>query len=357
MAFEGRRELGYRAAWREGGWRGVGRRWVARWPRQIKPTKTGWVFFLFLVLIALIAYSTGNNLLFLLFAAMLSFFLISGFMSEASVGQIALAMEWPREWHAREAAWGTLGLQNKARRLDAYLFELRHPELFDEAEGPRIVRLAAGQGLTVPLMLRAPHRGRYTPAPFVLATSYPFLLLTKTRIVSLPDELLIFPAWRRIERAPEWLAQWSGTSASREAMEGDVDHLREWHEGEALNRVHWKRSAGFDTRLFVKELAAPRRPQVALRFCPRGASELEAGLERLASWVHFFDARGLPIHLGLDAKADWARPCPRREALTALALYAPAPDAPASPPSFVEIAVAADGTERVRVPRPAGGAA
>ena len=95
------------------------------------------------------------------------------------------------------------------------------------------MHLPARGTLTLALTLQAPRRGLYRPAPFVLATVYPFLLLTKTRQCPQEEELLVYPAWRPITQVPEWLAAASGPGEASRAQEGDVDHLREWRQGEA----------------------------------------------------------------------------------------------------------------------------
>jgi len=54
-------------------------------PRGFRLTKAGKVFFAFLVCLIFVSLSTGNNLLYLVLAAMLGFMVVSGVQSELNL--------------------------------------------------------------------------------------------------------------------------------------------------------------------------------------------------------------------------------------------------------------------------------
>src|SRR5947209_18446231 len=75
-------------------------------------TKTGVVFTASLVLIAVSAFASANNLLFLILAAMLSTLLVSGFISRLSLAGLELEFSHPEHISARRRTPGKVVVRN-----------------------------------------------------------------------------------------------------------------------------------------------------------------------------------------------------------------------------------------------------
>ena len=79
------------------------RRWL-RPPRRLRPTRAGWSFFAITFGVGFAALNTGNNLLYLVLALMLSFLVLSGVLSESALRGIAVRRRLPRELYAGAAS-------------------------------------------------------------------------------------------------------------------------------------------------------------------------------------------------------------------------------------------------------------
>ena len=73
-------------------------------PRGFHLTKAGKIFFIFLLAIIVVAMMTGNNLLFLILACMLSFMIVSGIESERNIRYLEIARILPAEIFAKRPA-------------------------------------------------------------------------------------------------------------------------------------------------------------------------------------------------------------------------------------------------------------
>ncbi|HQG32452.1 MAG TPA: hypothetical protein PLA83_11045, partial [Deltaproteobacteria bacterium] len=69
-------------------------------PRGFGLTKSGKIFFVFLLAIILSAMGTGNNLLFLILACLLSFMIVSGIESEWNIRHLDVERAPPLEIYA-----------------------------------------------------------------------------------------------------------------------------------------------------------------------------------------------------------------------------------------------------------------
>src|SRR5688500_6190155 len=76
-------------------------------------TKLGFLFSVTVAIVGLAAFVSGNNLLFLLLAALLSTMLISGFGSRLGLAGLELNLEVPEHLAARHPVRGRLMVRNK----------------------------------------------------------------------------------------------------------------------------------------------------------------------------------------------------------------------------------------------------
>src|SRR5437870_1059374 len=80
--------------------------WLRRralWPPRLRQqvTRTGLVYTLTMLVVALMAFVSANNLMFLILAAMLSTFMISGFISKLGLAGLELDLFLPQHISAR----------------------------------------------------------------------------------------------------------------------------------------------------------------------------------------------------------------------------------------------------------------
>src|SRR5579872_2000964 len=80
----------------------------------------GLLFTLTCVLVALAAFSSANNLLFLILAAMLATLMISGLISRLSLAGLAIDFQLPEHLCARRNLTGQIVLQNEKRWMASF---------------------------------------------------------------------------------------------------------------------------------------------------------------------------------------------------------------------------------------------
>jgi uncharacterized protein (DUF58 family) len=320
-------------------------------PRKFVPTKSGWIFFGFMLAIVVFAYTTNNNLLFLLFSAMMSLMVMSGMMSESSLGRIGVTRHFPYELFARRPFTLQWEFHNHARRIGAYLFYANDKNLLGSVPGPLVVRLAPGETRKLLSTALLSKRGRYRLAPFRLVTQYPFLLFTKSREIIADEEVTVYPAIRPVSLSWEQLFGAANDGLRERREDGDrFSYLREYEPGMPLRKVDWKKSAKLD-ELYVKEFDRAETRRVAVRFEPGRAVDYEPGLEVTASVLVWLFNHQVPFALAVgdlvQQRFDDA-PSHLREGLTALALF----ESAGNPAEFDEgdrgITIDADGRFHIR---------
>src|SRR3990172_1019539 len=115
-------------------------------PRTIRPTREGWWFMGASFAVGLAATNTGNNLLYLILAMMLSFVAISGILSEQTMRHLRLQRELPRRLFAGVPASFRVSLVNRKRRLPSYAVHLSESDPAGDRTASHFLLKVAPQG-------------------------------------------------------------------------------------------------------------------------------------------------------------------------------------------------------------------
>ena len=234
-------------------------------PRTIRPTPAGWGFIGATLVIGLAATNTGNNLLYLILAMMLSLMAVSGLLSEQTLRRIRLHRELPGRLFAGTP--GTFGVRvvNGKRHLPSYALFLGEPEPSGRSAAARFF-------LTIPPRgcehwrydLTFARRGRHRLPGLRLSTRFPFGLFVKISRPLHDDSVLVYPAVRPLapqEIPPALEAGWR----ERYRRGGGIGlyNLRPYRAGDDPRQVHWKTSARVG-ELILKEAQEEDRPRIRL---------------------------------------------------------------------------------------------
>src|SRR5258708_9022281 len=107
------------------------RKWFARdgWPEGLRQriTRTGLAYTGTLLLVALAAMLSANNLLFLILAAMISTLLVSGFVSRLGLSGLELDLVLPEHISARRRVRAGVRLRNLKRWFPSFSVQLAGP--------------------------------------------------------------------------------------------------------------------------------------------------------------------------------------------------------------------------------------
>lgn len=268
-------------------------------------TREGSVFIGSIFVLSIAALNTGNNLLFLILAAMLASILVSGAVSRFVLRGLELDVLLPDHVFARQPVLARIRLRNGKRLLPTFSVSVsgagasrrqgrraRHGEAPAGnllGSGVYFPYLRAGSTLTQSLEVRFPHRGSYLQEHFGIGTRFPFGFLEKVLKVPAQRELIVFPAVEPTEEFYEILPLLSGELESFQRGRGhDLYSIRDYQPGDHARFVDWKataRTSGLKVREFARE--DERRVQLVFdRALPDGGASPKF-VERFERTVEF----------------------------------------------------------------------
>jgi uncharacterized protein (DUF58 family) len=308
-----------------------------RWPRTLRPTRAGWVFFAFTLGVGLAALNTGNNLLYMIHALLLSFLVLSGVLSESALRGIQVRRKLPAELVAERAGQIALEIANEQPRFPSFAIVVedcvqRGADARAVAGVAFALRIGAGERETRSYAFAPPRRGELAFTGVRVATRFPFGLFSKAMWLDVQSTVLVYPpidardarAGRAGDPRHAENAGGSGGAAAAEAAS-----LREYAPGDSFRRVHWRASLRRG-ELLVREPEQDRRRDVTVRLATRGASAGEAferDVRRAASEVAAHLAEGHRVALRTDRAAFLPGDGARQRALLLAFLASVAPDA------------------------------
>lgn len=237
--------------------------------RSVKVTPVGIRYLLLSLAVGLAAVNTANNLLYLLFAMMLSLVLVSGLLSERALRRLSAARTLPGRAFADEPLSYRLTLANGKRFMPGFFLRLREPAGGLRITAPELVcpRLDPGARIEFDATLTFHDRGLHRLDGIDVTTAFPFGLFEKTYRVPAAAQTLVYPSVRRM---PSPMPRPGAEDRAVEGRRGvgGLHHLREYHVGDDPRYIHWKHSAR-RAKLIVREPERETSRTVALVFSNR----------------------------------------------------------------------------------------
>jgi uncharacterized protein (DUF58 family) len=290
---------------------------------RLNLTRLGMEYLAAMVLVGLFAMNSGNNLLYLVFSFMLGLLLVSGWVSRAALQNISLDSLEEGNLFARVRGGIRVRLRDqrpqRVRGLEVRL-ELEEgrtePGFYSGGQGAKEAPL-------VVLHTRVDRRGWCDLKGLELKTTYPFGFIEKSWRYPLEQKVLVLPH-PRTSSQPSTLA---GEARQSRSLPGDVspEGARPYRRGDALSRVHWKRTAQRRSpwvRTFEGEEAHGLQLRLDLTLWAQG-KDFERELERLSGAILQTRLQKRDVFLALlsvEGQRDFAG---HRECWRALALATP----------------------------------
>jgi len=208
-------------------------------PRGFRLTKPGRIFFVFLICLIVIALATGNNLLYLILAGMMSFMIVSGIESELNLRYLEIERVLPAEVYAGMSA--RIGYLVRNQRNSSYRL------LLTDMAGIKIGKLTREEIESVHTEVMFPKRGYAELGRVVISTTYPYGLFEKSISFPLEDRAMVFPEPMKYEPFLSSGAQDSGTGKATDS----ISHVRSYLDGDPLSSIVWKKqNQGLISRVF-----------------------------------------------------------------------------------------------------------
>lgn len=213
-------------------------------------TRGGFLFLFAVALTGAGAFLSGNNLLFLIFAAMLALLMVSGFISRLSLAGLELELLIPEHVSARAVTPARIRIRNLKRFTASFSIEVSGrgdpdgntpPILTTPAYFPLI---GGRQSVETTVQVVFSRRGRHRENLFLLSTKFPFGFIRRSAMVALRHETVVYPS---LEPQPgmELLLENLTNAAEAQVRGGGNDYLqiRPYATGDDARHTHWKSTA------------------------------------------------------------------------------------------------------------------
>lgn len=220
--------------------------------RGLSFTKPGVYAFGLILLVGMIAVTTGINGLYVFLSAGLGGFIISGMLSELAIKSCTIQTVTAALADAEQPFDVHFTMENSSHWFSVFamqsLFLLQAPRFRliatppNHLGGTRIDLIAAKEVLTFRTTMSGMPRGHYKKMLAMQLTTFPFGILEKFKLVEIESSLLLAP---KVDRAflDELRPSVQKLLAARDADKEFYSH-RSYQARDSLRDIDWKKSAG-----------------------------------------------------------------------------------------------------------------
>jgi uncharacterized protein (DUF58 family) len=266
-------------------------------------TRGGLLFSLAIIVVGAGAIGSGNNLLFLILAAMLATLLVSGLVSRLCLAGLELDFVVPEHVAARRNVPGKLFVRNGKWFMPSFSIRVeavRDPGSPTLQSGVYFPLVAGGESVEETVEVRFPRRGAYRQNSFAFSTSFPFGFLEKAAHVTLSREMIVYPSIDPQSGFDDLLAGIAGEIETHyRGLGKDFYRIRPYQALESARHVDWKASAHVGS-LQVREFAREQEQTVEIfldRDVPHDLDPwFEQAVDCCAFLVWSLSNRGAAIH-------------------------------------------------------------
>lgn len=290
---------------------------------MIRIKRAGWIYILLTVFLGIGAVNTGNNLIYIIVSAFLSFMALSGFFGKRNISNLEVTVEFPDEVYASRETMIKVTLRNRRRFLPAFLVRVIiegkdafFPYLDPKKEMSRYLRVTF---LT---------RGRQILRDLYICSVFPFNFFMRCRTLRIEREVVVFPEpkeYRCLTYEFKGLRKRGEIQGGERGHDGDLLSLRNYTPGDPLKYIHWKASA--KTGQFkTKELSTLTTLPAVIDLERLSEGDIEERLSFATYLVLRYSKTGIPFIIRIKGRVFETGPrgidsTMRKEVLRELALY------------------------------------
>ena len=220
-------------------------------------TRLGLLFTLMSVLVALAAFASANNLLFLILAAMLATLMVAGFISRLSLAGLELDLLLPEHVSARRKFAGRLAIRNVKHWMPSFSIHVSGSGESGLSDSVYFPVVPGGTRIEEPVELFFAHRGSYSENTFRFSTHFPFGFTERRISVLVRRDVLVYPCIDPQPAFEDLLLSLQGDIASfYRGLGNDFYRIRPYEALESARHVDWKATAhtgALQVREFARE--------------------------------------------------------------------------------------------------------
>jgi uncharacterized protein (DUF58 family) len=250
-------------------------------------TRAGVVYSIICALVALAAFATANNLLFLILAAMLSTLLVSGFISRLSLAGLQLDFILPEHIPANRRLQGRVVVRNMKAWMPSFSIHLVPVDATSISPPLYFPTIPAGAALNGPVEVLFPRRGLYRESSFRFSTRFPFGFAERRVQMHMGRDLVVYPPIDPQPGSEDLVASLAGEmEAYARGLGHDFYRIRPYESFESARHVDWKATAHMGD-LQIREFAREQELAVEMWLDLDVPREHEPWFERAVSMCAF----------------------------------------------------------------------
>ncbi|MCE5335182.1 MAG: DUF58 domain-containing protein [Desulfobacteraceae bacterium] len=264
--------------------------------------------------------NTGNNLVYIITSALLSYMLLSGIFGKRNLFNADAELLFPEEFFARTEALAEIRVRNRGKRMPLFLITV-------EASGGKCFFpfIGAGSSATGKIALTFERRGTAEISGLTVSSNYPFNFFERFRHIGKKARVIVYPkplpcSLSALRDSGDKLR--GEKDLNRPGYDSDILSIRDYVAGDHPRYINWKATAKTG-KLKVKELSAIERTRVTIDFDGMEKGSLETVLSCTAYAVINYIRSRVPV--GIKIQGETLEPdisaSHKREILTRLALY------------------------------------
>src|SRR5580658_2164893 len=220
-------------------------------------TRAGMVFRAALLAIAAAAFLLGNNLLFLIVAAMFSTMLISGFVTRLGLAGLELDLLLPQHIPARRNLRAKIRLRNSKGWVPSFSVQLAGAAESGFNSILNFAVIPGGATIEESVTLYFPRRGAQRERSFQFSTRFPFGFAERREMVTTRHDIIVYPCLDPQPGFEALLAEVTGEiEAQQRGLGNDFYRIRPYETLESARHIDWKATAhtgNLQVREFARE--------------------------------------------------------------------------------------------------------
>jgi uncharacterized protein (DUF58 family) len=236
--------------------------------KKLKFTREGTLYIGAIFILGIAAINTGNNMLYLILATLLSLIIISGIMSEPILRKISFQRQFPQRIYRAVPVRARLVIKNNKRIVPSYSLNIEELPITGMSAAPTyLIKLDADSSSSHITKYTFDKRGYAQLDGFSLKTRFPFGFFIKLKTTLCKEQVLVYPAVRRLAPSEvfESLNSQGASSHIRRGDGTDVYGLRDYTLRDDARHIDWKASAR-SRRLLTKEYERESERKIVIVF-------------------------------------------------------------------------------------------
>ncbi len=242
---------------------------------SLKITKAGFIYIILTILLGVSATNTGNNLVYLIVASLLSFMALSGFIGRRNLKNLEIKIHTPDEIFADIKTPLIITVINKKKFFSSFLLRVHIKD-----KNILFPYINNNSNETKQVFIKFKNRGLNEIKKIEICSIFPFNFFIRCKSFSIDMKILVFPKPKKCKT----IFESNNSKRSRKEIfsnlkgfEGDLTGIRDYIEGDPLKLIHWKLSAKTE-ELKTKELSSTGYQSTIIDF-----DKLEGDLENKIS--------------------------------------------------------------------------